>query len=52
MTTAAWNEMNTQWATGITVGSSKQFLAFSNVNSVSTSPLQATMASKGYIVTA
>jgi hypothetical protein len=52
MTTAAWNEMNTQWATGITVGSSKQFLAFSNVNSVSTSPLQATMVSKGYIVTA
>jgi hypothetical protein len=52
MTTAAWDEMNTQWATGITVGSSKQFLAFSNVNSVSTSPLQATMVSKGYIVTA
>jgi Leucine-rich repeat (LRR) protein len=51
MTTAAWNEMNTQWATGITTGSGKQFYAYSNVNSVSTSPLQATMVSKGYTVT-
>jgi hypothetical protein len=50
MTTAAWDEMNTQWATGITVGSGKIFLAYSNVNSVSTSPLQATMVSKGYSV--
>lgn len=50
MTTAAWDEMDTQWATGITVGSGKIFLAYTNVDSVSTSPLQATMVSKGYSV--
>jgi hypothetical protein len=49
MTVASWTEMNT-WATGITGSGpgTKQLYAYSNPGSISASPTNATLISKGY----
>lgn len=51
MTVDSWTEMNT-WATGITASApgSKQIYAYANPGSISASPTNATLISKGYTV--
>lgn len=51
MTTAAWDDTDANWATLLVAGSGKAFVATNNTNSITTSPLNATLVAKGYSVT-